>query len=95
MMAPSGNGSCPFPVGLDRYVIAQNGPQIVEAAFFVGHGDQPPVAVSGGNFDAKDRGAFVIGASGSVWRYGDGACRRHGCEHQQRDRFHGAFHSYR
>jgi hypothetical protein len=35
----------PFPVGLDRYVVAENGAQIVEVAFFVSHRDQPPVAV--------------------------------------------------
>jgi len=54
----------PFPGGIDRYVVAQNGAQIVELAFFVCHGDQFPVAVSGGDFDSEDRGAFVIGASG-------------------------------
>jgi len=43
----------PFPGGLDRYVVAQNGAQIVEFAFFVGHGDQPPVAVSGGILTPK------------------------------------------
>ena len=62
-MVPSGYGSVPSRAGLDRYVVAQDGAQIVEVAFFVGDGDQPPVAVSGGNFDSEDRGAFVIGAS--------------------------------
>jgi len=38
----------PFAIGLDRNIVAQNGPQIIEVAFFVGHGDQLPVAVSGG-----------------------------------------------
>ena len=47
----------PFPVGLDGYIVAQNGAQIVEVAFFVGHGDQPPVAVTGGNLDSEDRSA--------------------------------------
>ena len=42
------------PIGLDRYVVAQNGPQIVEVALFVGHGDQPPVAVSWGDFAPED-----------------------------------------
>src|SRR5437899_3283393 len=51
----------PFSGGLDRYVVAQNGAQIVEVAFFVGHGDQPPVAVSGGDFDSEDRGRLIIG----------------------------------
>src|SRR6266568_7475126 len=51
-----------FPIGLDRYIVAQNGAKIVEVAFFVGHGDQPPVVVSGGNFDSEDRGGFFIGS---------------------------------
>jgi hypothetical protein len=36
------------------------GDQIVEVAFFVGHGDQPPVAVSWWHFDSKDRGGLVF-----------------------------------
>ena len=52
-----------FPEGLDRCVVAQNGAQIVEVAFFVGHGDQAPVAVSGGDFDSEDRGGLSIGLS--------------------------------
>src|SRR6266852_488935 len=35
-------------IGLNRYIVAQNGSKTVEVAFFVGHGDQLPVAVSGG-----------------------------------------------
>jgi hypothetical protein len=52
------------------YIVAQNGAQIVEVAFFVGHGDQPPVAVSRGIFFTKigaacpsacrDEGAILI-----------------------------------
>jgi hypothetical protein len=50
-----------FPVGLDRNVVAQIGAQIVEVAFFLGHGDQPPVAVSERDFDSEDRGDLSIG----------------------------------
>ena len=46
MIAPSGNGSFLFAIGLDRYIVAQLGAQLVEIAFFVGHRDQIPVAVS-------------------------------------------------
>jgi len=53
----------PFSVGLDRYIVAQDGTYIFEVAFFVGHGDQPPVAISGGNFASGDRGRLFIGAS--------------------------------
>ena len=38
----------PLPVGFDRYIVAEKGAKIVEAAFFMCHGDQLPVAVSGG-----------------------------------------------
>src|ERR1700731_2002102 len=62
-MTPGESGNdCPvrewnlsFPIGLDSYVVAQNGAQIVEVAFFVSHGDQPPVAVSRGDIDREDR----------------------------------------
>jgi hypothetical protein len=40
----------PVAVGLDRYIIAQHGSETVKVAFFVGHGDQTPVAVSAGIF---------------------------------------------
>jgi hypothetical protein len=50
-----------FPVGLDRNVVAQIGAQIVEVAFFLGHGDQPAVAVSERDFDSEDRGDLSIG----------------------------------
>ena len=44
-----------FATGLNRYIVAQKGSETVEVAFFVGHGDQPPVAVSLGNFSYKKR----------------------------------------
>jgi hypothetical protein len=37
-------------VGLDRDVIAQDGSEAVEVAFFVGYRDELPVTVSGWNF---------------------------------------------
>jgi hypothetical protein len=43
----------PLPIGLDRFIVAQNRADIVEVAFFVGHGDEPPIAVSGGHFFTK------------------------------------------
>src|ERR1700738_3080642 len=78
----------PFPVGLDRHVIAQNGPQIVEFAFFVGHGDQPPVAVSGGNFDSEDRGSLSIGVSRWVGLVDDHHGQRYNCTEQVSDPSH-------
>jgi hypothetical protein len=46
MIVPFGNGSFPCRWAL-TFIVAQNGADIVEVAFFAGHGDQPPVAVSG------------------------------------------------
>src|SRR5262252_970927 len=39
----------PFTTGLDRHIVAQDGADVVQLAFFAGHGDQLPVAVSGGH----------------------------------------------
>jgi len=65
-----------FPVGLDRHVIAQNGPQIVEFAFLVGHGDQLPIAVSGGDLNSIDRSGLFIGVRRWMGPIGDHACQR-------------------
>src|SRR5215469_5509188 len=46
----------PVSVGTDRHIVAQNGGETVKVAFFVGHGDQPPVAVSGRNLGDEDWG---------------------------------------
>src|SRR4029077_531775 len=78
----------PFPRGLDRYVVAQNGAQIAEVAFFVGHGDQPPVAISGGNFDSEDRGSLSIGLSRYGGYGGDHAGQRYNCTQQVSDPSH-------
>src|SRR5262249_19252514 len=63
----------PVPVSRDRDVIAKKGAQIVEVAFFVRHGDQPPVAVSGGDGDAKERGGRSSGLSRGGGHGGDHA----------------------
>jgi hypothetical protein len=56
----------PFAIGFDRYIVAQLGAQIVEVALLVRHGDQSPVAISGGEFDSVDWG----GLSSRLSRYG-------------------------
>src|SRR6516165_1135878 len=63
----------PFAVGLNRQIVAQNGREAVEVAFLVGHGDQPPVAVSRGNAGNEDRGALLISCG---WREGDNPGQR-------------------
>jgi hypothetical protein len=53
----------PFLKGLDRYIVAELSAQLVALACDqkVVHGDQFPIAVSGGDFDSVDRGGVSIG----------------------------------
>src|SRR5712691_6688999 len=70
----------PFAVSLDRDIVAQNGSKTVKVAFFVGHGDQPPVAVSGGNFGYEDRRGFLSrGVSRCPRREGNNAGQSCNC----------------
>ena len=50
----------PFPVGVDRYIVAQDGTDAVEVAFFMGRGNPPPVAVPLGDFGHERRGDLRI-----------------------------------
>jgi hypothetical protein len=70
-------GVWPFLGGRDCYVVAKNGAQIVEGAFFVGDRDQLPVAVSGGDFDSEDRGGLSIGLSRRGGQVGDHTGNQH------------------
>jgi len=63
-----------FPSGLDRDVVAENGADIVETAFFVGHGNQSPVTVFGRDFAAKDWRALF---SGQARGHGGGRTGQH------------------
>src|SRR2546426_77783 len=62
-------------------------PRIVELPFFVGHGDQLPVAVSGGNFRYEDRGLLIVVSRGGR-REGDNADQCSNCNQQESDPFH-------
>src|SRR5262245_60682893 len=73
----------PFAVGLDRYIVAQNGTQTVEVAFFVGHGYQLPVAVSVGDFVHENRGGLFIRLFRRGGDVGDPAGQR--CNGNQQD----------
>ena len=63
----SGNGRAvrvwklPLAVGLDRHIVAQNGANTVQVAFFVSDRDQSPVSVSGGDFCDEDWSGRVSG----------------------------------
>jgi hypothetical protein len=78
-----------FPVGLDRYIVAENDAKVVVVTCLVGHGDHPPVAESGRNFDAVDRRCGVIDS----WcckrcRCAETSCSR---EHENADPIHETF----
>src|SRR5271165_5119721 len=66
-------------VCLDRYIVAEKGAKIVEIAFFVGHRNQLPVAVSGRNCDCGNRISLSIGASGGMSHIDDHANYRCNC----------------
>src|SRR5262249_7471744 len=55
-------------IRLDRDVVPKDGAQVVEIAFFVGDGDQPPVTVPGRNLRDENRCTLSLGMS------------RHGCD---------------
>jgi hypothetical protein len=69
-----------FPGGLDRYVVAENGADIVETSFFVGHGNQSPVAVSGTNFAAEDWRLLFAGLAGRRGKGGSYTGQRRGSD---------------
>src|ERR1035437_5485775 len=77
-----------FPIGLYRYIVAQLGAQIVEVAFFVGHGDQLPISVSWGNCDSVDRGGVFIGRSRRGRSRNDNTGHYSDCNQQESDPFH-------
>src|SRR4029077_12479038 len=77
-----------FTVGLDRYIVAQNSSETVEVAFFVGHGNQPPVAVSRGNFDSEDWDGLIIGATRCRGHGGYSSGHRYNCNQQESNPCH-------
>jgi hypothetical protein len=78
-----------FAISLDRDVVAQNGSKTVKVAFFMGHGDQAPVAVSGGNFgDEGRRGLLSHGLSRCPRREGNNASQSCNCDQQGSESFH-------
>src|SRR5262249_60342087 len=52
------------------------------------HGDQPPVAVSGGNFNSEDRGGLPIGLSRCAGHVGEHAGERYNCNQHENDPSH-------
>src|SRR5215469_17199754 len=76
----------PVPKGFDRYTVAQNGTQTIEVAPLMRHGDEPPVAVSGGNLGNKDRG-LLFGMGRQGYDVGD---RSQSCNCNEHD--NGSFH---
>src|SRR5258706_1673975 len=77
-----------FAIGFDPCIIAQNGADIVEAAFFARHGDQSPVPVSRGNRGYEDRGSLSIDAYVCRSHGRDNADHRYNCDQQESDPGH-------
>src|SRR4029450_5406213 len=76
-----------FAISLDSLIVAQNGADIVEVTFFVGHGNKSPLAVSARNFSYEDWGSF-IGISGCVRRESASSSHSCNCKQQKSDLFH-------
>jgi len=72
----------------DRHIVAQNGANAVQVAFFVGDGDQPPLAISGGKFDPEDRRRRAAGLPGRLGRIGHHAGQRCCCHQAENDPSH-------
>src|SRR5271165_3695113 len=72
----------PFSKGLDGYVVAELSAQLVGLARYqeLVHGDQFPIAVSGGDFDSVDRGGVCIGVPRCVGHVGDDAGQGCSCK---------------
>src|SRR5688500_10933574 len=73
-------GKFPFAIGRDCYVVVENGTAVVEVTFFVGHRDQPPVAVSLGNLSDEYRSGVVSSWSGRSRCQGGNAGHRCNCK---------------
>src|SRR4029453_19161774 len=79
----------PVAVSLDRDIVAQNGSKTVKVAIFMGHRDQPPVAVSGGDLGYEDRrGLLGRGVSRGPRREGNDAGQSCNCSQQECESFH-------
>src|ERR1700677_1737075 len=77
-----------IPVGLDRYIVAQEGTYTVEAACFMGRGDQSPVAVTVRDLGNEGRGGILMCLSGRVDNVGESASQRCNCNHEECEVFH-------
>src|SRR5262249_3384132 len=67
----------PARYAFDCEIVAENGAQIVELARFMGHGDQPPVAVAFWHLNAENRLAFAAVAPRTEGTKVDDARPRH------------------
>src|SRR5687768_4318689 len=56
-------GKFALAIGFDCHIVSQNGADVVQVTFFVGHRDKPPVAITFGNLGYEDGGGFVRGVS--------------------------------
>jgi hypothetical protein len=86
MMVPS--GKLALPVGVDRYIVAQDRTKAVEVACFMGRGNPLPVAVPMRDFGNEDRGGFSICVSWCRGKEGDKAGYCCNCAQEECEVFH-------
>src|ERR1700722_10459754 len=73
----------PIPVGLDCYIVAQDGADTVEVACFMGRGDPSPVAVPVRDFGHEGRGRFPTRVA--WYRSNEGDKAAHCCNGNQEE----------
>src|ERR1700733_11674820 len=81
-------GKFAIPVGLDRYVVAQDGTYAVEVACFMRRGDPSPVAVPVRHFGNEGRGGFPTRVSWCKGNEGDKAGHCCNCDQEECEVFH-------
>src|SRR5271156_6111711 len=78
----------PIPVGLDRYIVAQDGADTVEVACFMGRGDPSPVAVPVRDFGNEGGGGFPTRVSWCRGNEDDQAGHCCNCNQEEGEAFH-------
>src|ERR1700749_3881725 len=78
----------PIPVGLDGYIVAQDGTDTVEVACLMSRGDPSPVTVPVRDFRHEGRGGFPPRGSWCRSNEGDKAGYGCSCNQEEGDVFH-------
>src|SRR5580698_82073 len=81
----------PIPVGLERYIVAQDGAYTVEAPCFMRRGDPSPLAVPVRDFGYECWGGFPTRVSWCRGNEGDKAGHCCHCNQEECEAFHIGF----